>query len=180
MFTKTRGNRPQSTGAPAPNGIRRPSGKPKPNRGANARPATLGPSISISGNLSGNEDLVIEGSVEGEVMVRGHIVTISRTGKVKADVYGRSICVEGEVEGDLFGEEQVIIRQSGRVRGNVTAPKVNLESGAKFKGSIDMKPVVSTQEKAEIAKKPRPDTDEGRRRSAAATPRTPGMAGETA
>lgn len=180
MFTKIRSDQHQRTSAPAPNGIKPANGGPRPNRGASARPATLGPSISISGNLSGNEDLVIEGSVEGEVMVRGHIVTISRTAKVKADVYGRSICVEGEVEGDLFGDEQVIIRQSGRVRGNVTAPKVNLERGARFKGSIDMKPVVSTPEKAEIAKKPRPETDERRRRSAAATRRTPGIVGETA
>jgi cytoskeletal protein CcmA (bactofilin family) len=138
-----------------PEEVRRPV-EPKPSRSGSAKPASLGPSISISGNLSGNEDLVIEGSVEGEVRVNDHLVTISQTGRVKADVYGRSICVEGEVKGNLIGDEQVIIRQSGRVRGNVTAPRVNLENGAKFKGSIDMQPAdpaaTATGKKAETSR----------------------------
>lgn len=180
MFTKTRGHEPQRTSVPAPNATRAPSGEPKMNQAANARPATLGPSISISGSLSGNEDLIIEGAVEGEVMVRDHMVTISQTGRVKADVYGRSICVEGEVKGNLVADEQVVIRKSGRVRGNVTAPKVNLENGAKFKGSIDMQPVASASAKTESAKKPRPSTEEKRRRSAAATGQAAKVAGETA
>lgn len=78
-------------------------------------------------------------------MVKDHMVTISHSGRVKADVYGRSICVEGEVDGNLVGDQQVIIRESGRVRGNVTAPRVNLENGAKFKGSIDMQPTEATR-----------------------------------
>jgi cytoskeletal protein CcmA (bactofilin family) len=108
----------------------------------------------VSGNLSGNEDLIIEGAVEGEIVVKDHMVTISKTGKVKADVYGRSICVEGQVDGNLVGDEQVVIRQSGRVRGNVTAPRVNLENGAKFKGSIDMQPVEPAPRVSDGTKKP--------------------------
>lgn len=107
---------------------------------AKNRVASLGPSISIKGTLTGEEDLVIEGRLEGEVALHKQHVTIGRSGRVRADVYGSSICVEGEVNGNLFGEEQVIIRQSGKVRGNVTAPRVNLENGAKFKGAIDMQP----------------------------------------
>ncbi len=104
------------------------------------RTARIGPSIRIKGTLSGEEDLVIEGEVEGEVTLGRNSVTIGDTGKVRADIRGSSICVEGEVKGNLFGEEQVIIRRSGKVRGNVTAPRVNLENGAKFKGAIDMQP----------------------------------------
>lgn len=133
MFNKTKDGQPLD-GSPRSAPVSKSSGS-KP-----SRPASLGPSISLSGNLTGSEDLIIEGSVEGEVTMRDHKVTISQTGTVKADVYGKSICVEGKVDGNLMGDEQVVIRQSGRVRGNVTAPKVNLENGAKFKGSIDMQP----------------------------------------
>ncbi len=110
------------------------------NRQATGGVASLGPSISIKGTLTGEEDLVIEGRLEGEVALHNQSVTIGRSGRVRADVHGSSICVEGEVHGNLFGEKQVIIRQSGKVRGNVTAPRVNLENGAKFKGAIDMQP----------------------------------------
>ncbi len=134
MFKQTKGEslHPSETSAPEP--------RSQPVRSAGERPASLGPSISLTGNLTGSEDLIIEGSVEGEIMVRDHMVTISESGSVKADIYGRSICVEGKVDGNLVGDEQVVIRRSGRVRGNVTAPRVNLENGAKFKGSIDMQP----------------------------------------
>lgn len=137
MFTKSRSDELQRMTGPEEKTT---VPEPRLARSGGAKPASLGPSISISGSLSGNEDLVIEGSVEGEVRVKDHLVTISETGRVKADVYGRSICVEGEVKGNLIGDEQVIIRKSGRVSGNVTAPRVNLENGAKFKGAIDMQP----------------------------------------
>ena len=120
--------------------------QPAPSRGASSLEpsasgiARLGSSIHIKGTLTGEEDLLIEGSVEGEVTLGKNKVTIGRSGRVKADIHGSAICVEGEVKGNLFGEDQVIIRQSGKVRGNVTAPRVNLENGAKFKGAIDMQP----------------------------------------
>lgn len=128
-------NKNQGEGQPILGDSKPPSVPP-----SKGRVASLGPSISISGSLSGKEDLIIEGAVEGEITVRDHQVTVSETGRVKADVFGRSIYIEGQVEGNLFGDEQVVIRESGRVRGNVTAPRVNLENGAKFKGSIDMQP----------------------------------------
>ncbi len=70
-------------------------------------------------------------------MKKNH-VTIGRTRRIKADVYGRSITVEGEVQGNLFGEERIVLRQSGRVRGDMRAPGIGLEEGAKFKGNIAM------------------------------------------
>jgi cytoskeletal protein CcmA (bactofilin family) len=102
--------------------------------------ASLGPSLVIRGTLSGQEDLVIEGQVEGEISLRKHSVTVGQKGRVKADIFSKSICVEGEVHGNLFGEDQVTIRKSGKVRGNVTSPRVSLEDGSKFKGAIDMNP----------------------------------------
>ncbi|MCH8015712.1 MAG: polymer-forming cytoskeletal protein [Acidobacteria bacterium] len=65
-------------------------------------------------------------------------VTIGRTRRIKADVYGRSITIEGEVQGNLFGEERIVLQPSGVVHGDMKAPAINLEEGAKFKGNIDM------------------------------------------
>ncbi len=105
--------------------------------------ATIGPSISIKGDISGDEDLVIEGRVEGAIQLGKHNVTIGHNGRVTADIRGKRICVEGEVKGDLLGDE-VLIRKSGRVEGNAKAPRVTLENGCNFRGSIDMKPAGGT------------------------------------
>lgn len=102
--------------------------------------ATIGPSISIKGDLTGGEDLIIQGQVEGKIDLKQNNVTVGKSGRIKADIYGRLITIEGEVEGNLYGEEQILLRQSGSVRGNIVAPRVSLEDGSKFKGSIDMEP----------------------------------------
>lgn len=105
-----------------------------------AERATVGPSIFIKGDLTGDEDLVIEGRVEGRVDLKHNNVTIGRNGRVRADVFGQVVTVEGEVDGNVFAQDQAIVRQSGAVRGNITAPRVVLEDGSRFKGSIDMEP----------------------------------------
>ena len=102
--------------------------------------AVIGPSIHIDGDLRGEEDLLIEGEVNGTVQLKNNSLTIGAQGKVRADVYAHSIYVDGLMEGDLFGSERVHIRKSAQVRGNVTSPRVSLEDGAKFKGSIEMDP----------------------------------------
>jgi cytoskeletal protein CcmA (bactofilin family) len=100
--------------------------------------ATIGPSIFIKGDLTGDEDLVIEGRVEGRVDLKQNNVTVGRNGKVKADVSGKVVTIEGEVDGNVIAQEQAILRQSGAIRGNISAPRVVLEDGSRFKGSIDM------------------------------------------
>jgi cytoskeletal protein CcmA (bactofilin family) len=98
----------------------------------------LGPSVTIRGDLAGEEDLLIEGQLEGEVVVRQHSVTVGRSGRVKADIYGKRVVVEGEVAGNLYGVDEVVIRQAGQVEGSAVSPRVTLESGANFRGQIDM------------------------------------------
>ncbi len=110
--------------------------------------ALIGPSIEIKGNLTGAEDLFVEGRIDGKIELRQHSVTIGKSGRVKADIYGRSIVVMGEVDGNLFAEEQIILRQGCIVRGNLTAPRVGLEEGSSFKGSIDMTAAESTETQA--------------------------------
>jgi len=100
--------------------------------------ASIGPTITIQGEVIGDEDLVIQGRIEGRVDLRQHKVTVGPRGRVRADIHGCTVIVEGEVEGNLTAEELVVVRSSGRVRGDIIAPRVTLEDGAGFKGNIDM------------------------------------------
>lgn len=100
--------------------------------------AVIGRSIEINGDVRGNEDLRIEGDVSGTVELRNSNLTIGKEGKVRADVYAKSITVDGTTEGDLYASERVIVHVNANARGNITAPKVGIEEGAKFKGTIDM------------------------------------------
>ncbi len=100
--------------------------------------AVIGASITIKGDVTGDEDLVIQGRVEGKVDLAQHNVTVGANGRIKANVIGRSVTVEGQVEGDMRAEEQIAIRKTAKVKGNVSAPRVTIEDGATFQGSIDM------------------------------------------
>lgn len=102
--------------------------------------AVIGSTIKIKGEVRGEENLVIEGSVEGSVELAGHDLTIGPKGHVGANLNAKTIKVEGQITGDIKGEEKVIVTKSGRMLGNIVAPRVTLEDGAKFKGSIDMDP----------------------------------------
>jgi len=120
-----------------PRSAQTPSGQTQaPRKGGG--PAMIGPSITIKGDVSGDEDLIIQGRIEGRVDLAQHNVTIGSDGRVKADVYGRTVIVEGEVEGDLHGQEQIILRQTAKVQGSIAAPRVSLEDGAVFRGGIEM------------------------------------------
>ena len=112
--------------------------------------ATIGPSIIIKGEVAGEEDLTIQGRVEGTIDLKQNNITIVRNGCVKADMCGKVISIEGEVLGDVFGEEKIVVRGSGVVRGNMRTPRFSLEDGAKFKGSIDM---IRTMEESSQHKK---------------------------
>ncbi len=114
--------------------------------------AVIGSTIKVKGEVSGEENLIVEGTVEGSVSLKGHDLTIGQKGRVDADLSATTVKVEGQVTGDINGAEKVIITKSGRVLGNIVAPRVTLEDGAKFKGSIDMDPGVETSKSAAPAK----------------------------
>lgn len=104
-----------------------------------AKPAAvIGPKISFKGELSGEEDLLIQGRVEGTIDLKGNHLTIGSQGVIKANVAARAITVEGTVEGDIVATEHIAIKSASHVRGNLKAERVTLEDGAKFRGSIDM------------------------------------------
>jgi cytoskeletal protein CcmA (bactofilin family) len=104
------------------------------------RAAVIGPGIYVNGDISGDENLVIEGKVDGKIRLPGHQVDVGQNGRVNADITAKVIKIAGEIRGDLNGMEKVVILQSGNVHGNIVAPRMTLEDGAIFKGSIDMDP----------------------------------------
>lgn len=120
----------------------------RPQTAGRQEAAVIGPSIHIDGDLRGDEDLVIEGEVKGTVLLKNNSLTIGSHGKVMADVYAHTIYVDGYMEGDLYGAERISIRKSAQVHGNIASPRVSLEDGAKFKGSIEMDPEAESLKKA--------------------------------
>lgn len=110
--------------------------------------ALIGASIQIEGVVKGDEDLLVQGVVKGNIELKKNIVTIGPEGKVSADIYAHTIYVEGAMEGHLIASEEVVIRKTARIEGNITAPRVSLEDGAKFNGSIDMDPEADVLKKA--------------------------------
>lgn len=127
--------------APAEQAAQAAPSAPEPARRAPAasrEPAVIGPSIRIDGDVRGEENLVIEGEVKGTVHLKDNSLVIGSQGRVKANVYAQSIDVEGLMEGDLYASDRIHVRKSAQVKGNITAPRVSLEDGAQFKGSIEM------------------------------------------
>ena len=103
-------------------------------------PAMIGPTITIVGDVRGKEDLVIQGKVKGSVTLEGHLLKIGITGELDADLEATIVYIDGTVNGDIIGTEQVVVSKEGRIKGDIKAPRVTLEDGAKFIGTIDMDP----------------------------------------
>jgi cytoskeletal protein CcmA (bactofilin family) len=98
----------------------------------------IGKSVIIKGELNGSEDLTIEGLVEGKIELRQNVLTIGPNGKIKAQVFAKSVIILGEVTGNVTATEKVDIRDNGSVDGDIAAPRVAIAEGAHFRGSIDM------------------------------------------
>jgi cytoskeletal protein CcmA (bactofilin family) len=101
-------------------------------------PATIGASISVVGDVTGDEDLTILGRVEGKIDLPQHTVAVGQSGRVKADIHAKVVSVAGEVHGNLVAGEQILIRKTATMLGNLTAPRVGLEDGCCFRGSVEM------------------------------------------
>lgn len=100
--------------------------------------AIIGQSIQIKGELTGNEDLTIDGTVEGNIQLKDHNLTIGPNGNIKADINAKKVTIIGEIQGNVTAEETVEIRESGKLRGNITSPRLIIADGAFFKGSVEM------------------------------------------
>ena len=138
---------PEVSSQPQPATKRPTATRPEPTA---PRKARIGVGILLKGELYGEEDVIIEGRVEGKITLKEHGVIVEESGRVDADIVASSICVAGEVHGNLDGVEQVVLLKTGRVEGDIRAKSVTLETGAQFKGSIDMEMVATKSSVASI------------------------------
>ena len=100
--------------------------------------SVIGPTLKFKGELSANEDLIIEGEIEGTIAHDGKSLTVGKEGRVKADIAAKTVEIYGTVEGNVHGEDVVKLAKSAEVIGNVTCARIVMEDGAHFNGRIDM------------------------------------------
>ena len=101
--------------------------------------AWLGPSVTVKGEISGNEDLHIEGKVEGPISLGGHRLTVGRSGEVNAaELVAREVVIYGKVHGDIRARDRIEIKKDGSVTGDLTTARIMIEDGAYFKGSVEI------------------------------------------
>jgi len=105
---------------------------------ANSSQTVMGRSMVLRGDLSGKEDLLIEGQFEGTLNLPEHCVTVGANGEVKAEVHARQVVILGSVTGNIAARERIEIRKTGKVMGDLVAAAIAIEDGAFFKGSIDI------------------------------------------
>ncbi len=127
----------------------------------NEKNSFIGKSMKLKGNISSDEEIVIEGIVEGTIKIN-HNVVIGKSGKVKADITAKAIIIKGVVNGNVNGIEKVEIVPGGVLNGDIISEKVVLAEGAKFKGSIDMS---GKSEDAEKRSKPEKQTSKTEKKS---------------
>ncbi|MHC4933193.1 MAG: bactofilin family protein [Planctomycetota bacterium] len=100
--------------------------------------ANIGKSITIKGDLTGNEDLVIDGNVEGRIDLPNNQLTIGPEGKIKADIHAKAAIVVGHVTGNVSATERIEVQASGIVDGDVRAPRLVVQEGAVLNGAVEM------------------------------------------
>ena len=110
-------------------------GETRPIRSKNV--SVIGPTLVFKGELTADEDLVIEGQIEGTIDHQKHLV-IGKQGRVKADIHAGSVIVEGQLVGDIYSKGIVSLANGADVQGDINCGRILMEDGARFKGSIDM------------------------------------------
>ncbi len=100
--------------------------------------ANIGKSITIKGDLSGNEDLVVEGHVEGKIELPSNQLTVGAEGTAAAEIHAQTVVIIGKVTGNVSASERIEIQATGLVDGDVRAPRLVVEEGAVVNGSISM------------------------------------------
>ena len=140
----------------------------QPTKTSQSRPTTqsadsrtiVGIGIVITGEITGAGDVEIRGTVNGSIVLKNNIVTISKSGVAQASVTAKNVDVSGHVEGDIVAEELVVFRKDSTVGGNVNASRVSLEDGAHFKGTVDMQ-TSNRETAAEPQRRPAQPTSPG-------------------
>ena len=105
--------------------------------------AHIGKSVLVKGELSGSEDLYVDGEVEGSISLQGHSLTIGSNGRVRASIHAREVVIHGRISGNIRAVERVELRKSANVVGDITTQRIAIEDGAYFKGAIDLQKVAT-------------------------------------
>jgi cytoskeletal protein CcmA (bactofilin family) len=117
---------------------------------ATERVSVLGPTLHFKGELHADEELLIKGRIEGSI-THSQRITVCAEGTVQANVRAQVIVVEGTLQGDLTAEKSVLVRETAKLRGNITAPSVSIVEGAHFTGGIDMEKKVAAADSSTAA-----------------------------
>ena len=171
MWKKDEAPSTHASASPDPVPVER---RPRP-RSPTLEVAVFGRKIKLIGEVTGQEDLVVEGHVEGSINLGSQAVTVGAEGRVDASIVGRTITIKGKVQGNLAAEEQIILLSSATVEGDIRAPRVTMEDGAIFRGSIDMGDIATRPGTDSVRKPLEPRTKEVRpsKGSASAGPAKP-------
>lgn len=108
--------------------------------------AHIGKSVIVKGELSGSEDLYLDGEVEGSIELRGHSLIIGPNGRVRANVHAKDVVVHGKVDGNVRGTDKVELKKSALLNGDIFTQRIIIEDGAFFKGAIDIQKADAKQE----------------------------------
>jgi cytoskeletal protein CcmA (bactofilin family) len=100
-------------------------------------PCNIGPRIAIRGNITGEEDLIIEGRVEGSIALNGHL-GVAQAAVIEADLEVDSVDIHGQIDGDIIAVTTITLHEGSRVVGNLRAPSIVINDGAQFKGTVEM------------------------------------------
>ena len=140
-----------------------------------AKVAMIGQGISVSGDVKADSSLKVEGHIEGRSVQCTQDIEIAETGHVTASIMAKVVKIAGAVSGDIAGSEKVTISRTGRVQGNIIAPRVQLEDGALFRGSIDMNPAdpAGAEKPAAVSRAPAEKVANASKPASAPTKATP-------
>jgi cytoskeletal protein CcmA (bactofilin family) len=116
--------------------------------------SVIGPTLVFKGELSADEDLVIQGTIEGTIAHHKKNLTVGKEGRVKADINAASVVIEGHVDGDIHGDDFVELAKSAVVTGNIFCGRIKMADGARFNGSIEMGSQQSSQARLSVAEDP--------------------------
>ncbi len=100
--------------------------------------AQIGKSVVIKGELSGSEDLYLDGHVEGSIALKGNSLTVGPNGQVKGSVEGKGVVVQGKLDGNILASDRVELRKSAVVNGDISAQRISIEEGAFLKGKVEI------------------------------------------
>ncbi|PYX90752.1 MAG: cell shape determination protein CcmA [Acidobacteria bacterium] len=132
---------------------------PKTPDHARGEMANIGKSVVIKGELSGSEDLYIDGQVEGSIELKGNRLMVGPNGRVKANVNARSASIQGKMEGNIRASDRVDLKQTAVVTGDIATQRISIEDGAYFRGGVDIQkeaPLQGSKPESKVEAKPAP------------------------